>query len=180
VRGTQDFGAKDPSNVVMAGPWAGAWAGVSAEAVVDACAPSHDATDIALVLDRLTAKLERLERREADLERLVAELTEKAQQSGRFEALAESLRNSRDYKVDEAARQVRELRGRIEAIEGPRADLAGAAHRSLVAIDRKLAALSRIEVPAAPPVITKRWVLGCVGLSALAGVLVVSVLGSLI
>jgi uncharacterized protein YoxC len=116
-----------PSNVVTGGPWTARDAYIA---------------ETAVTLDRLTAKIERLERQEEALLKRVAELTEHAQQVNRFQALAESLRNSRDYKLDEVFRLVRDVRGRVEAIEGPRTEFNGLTHKTFGAIDRKLAELS--------------------------------------
>lgn len=162
MRGSFEIGATGSDSVgvagvVMAGPWpprevpAGAFANDSA------------------TIERLTAKLERLERREEALQKQVSELVEQSHQAGRLQALAESLRNSRDYKVDDVVRQVKELRARVEAIEGPRAEFAGAAHRSLVAIDRQLAALRVPEAPARRARGLRGWVLGGVLMTTLAG-----------
>lgn len=127
MRGVQDLGSRDPNGVVTAGPW---------------LARDGYVADTAIAIDRLTAKIERLERREEALQKQVAELVELSHQSGRFQALAESLRNSRDYKIEETTRQVRDLRGRIDAIEGPKGDFASRTHRTLVDVNRKLAELS--------------------------------------
>lgn len=124
---TQDIGAKSPSGVVTAGPWSGRDSYVA---------------ETAVTLDRLTAKIERLERNEEVLNRRVAELVENAQQAHRFQALAESLRNSRDYKLDEIIRQVRDARMRVETLEGSRGEYAGLTYKSFVAVDRKLGELS--------------------------------------
>jgi chromosome segregation ATPase len=133
VLGVQDLGSRDPNGVVTAGPWL-----------------PRDGTvaDTAITIDRLTAKIERLERREEALQKQVAELVELSHQAGRFQALAESLRNSRDYKIEETTRLVRDLRGRIDAIEGPKGEYSGRTHRTLVAIDRKLAELSEARAEA--------------------------------
>lgn len=125
--GTQEFGAKSSGGVVTAGPWS------SRDSYV---------AETAVLIDRLAAKIERLERREEALTAKVADLIEHAQQSGRLQALAESLRNSRDYKLDETIRQMKELRGRVDAVEGPRSDYALLTHRSFVAIDRKFAEIA--------------------------------------
>lgn len=101
--------------------------------------------ETAVTLDRLTAKIERLERREEALKAQVAELVEHAQQANRLQALAESLRNSRDYKLDEMTRLVKDLRARMEAIEGPRADFNALSCKSFIAIDRKLAELAATD-----------------------------------
>lgn len=124
---SQDVGVRGPKGVVTTGPWAGRDAYVA---------------ETAVTLDRLTAKIERLEKREEALNRRVAELIEHAQQTGRFQALAESLRNSRDYKLDEIMRQVKDARARVEAMEGPRADYNGLTFKSFIAVDGKLAELS--------------------------------------
>jgi phage shock protein A len=127
VRRSQDVGAKSPSNVVTGGPWTPRDAYIA---------------ETAVTLDRLTAKIERLERQEEALAKRVAELTEHAQQAGRFQALAESLRNSRDYKLDEVFRLVKDVRARVEAMEGPRTEFNALTHKTFSSIDRKLAELS--------------------------------------
>lgn len=160
MRGSFEIGARGPDGVVMAGPWP------PRDALQDAIA------DESPTLERLTAKLERLERREEALQKQVAELIEQSHQAGRLHSLAESLRNSRDYKVDEIVRQIKDLRGRIEGIEGPRAEFASANHRSLVVIDRQLAelagALSKRPV-------ARGWLMGGVLMVTLAGALLASV-----
>lgn len=128
--GSQDLGARGPSGVVTAGPW------IARDSYV---------AETAVTIDRLTAKIERLERREEALKAQVAELIEHAQQSTRLQSLAENLKNSRDFKLDEMVRLIKDVRGRLEAIEGPRAEYHALAHKSLVAVDRKLAELSSLE-----------------------------------
>ena len=125
MRRSQDIGA--PSTIVTNGPWA---------------ARDTYIAETAVTLDRLTAKIERLERQEEALLKRVAELTEHSQQATRFQALAESLRNSRDYKLDEVFRLVKDVRGRVDAMEGPRAEFNALTHKTFSAIDRKLAELS--------------------------------------
>ena len=124
MRRSQDIGA--PSNVVTGGPW------TTRDSFI---------AETAVTLDRLTAKIERLERQEDALLKRVAELTEHAQQVNRFQALAESLRNSRDYKLDEVFRMVKDVRGRVEAMEGPRTEFNALTYKTFGAIDRKLAEL---------------------------------------
>ncbi|WP_072395943.1 hypothetical protein [Hyphomicrobium sp. CS1GBMeth3] len=118
------------SGIVTTGPW-NARDGFVAETAV--------------AIDRLTAKLERLERREEALKGQVSDLLDHAQQAQRFQALAESLRNSRDYKVDEMLRLVKDLRARLDAVEGPRAEFGRITYKSLVDVDRKLAALAATD-----------------------------------
>jgi phage shock protein A len=154
VLGTQEFGAKSAGNVVTAGPW------IARDSYI---------AETAVLLDRLAAKIERLERRDEALQAKVADLVEHTQQNGRFQALAESLRNSRDYKLDETVRLMKELRARIDAIEGPRADYAGLTHRSFVAIDRKFAEL---EAAHAKPIRFAGWqkFAGCLMAACVVGV----------
>lgn len=125
MRRSQDLGVT--SNIVTGGPWTARDAYIA---------------ETAVTLDRLTAKIERLERQEEALAKRVADLTEHAQQANRLQALAESLRNSRDYKLDEIFRLVKDVRGRVEAIEGPRTEFNTLTHKTFGAIDRKLAELS--------------------------------------
>jgi phage shock protein A len=127
---TEELGAKGPGGVVTAGPWN----------VRDSFV-----AETAVALDRLAAKVERLERREEALKAQVGELLDHAQQTYRFQALAESLRNSRDYKLDEMVRLVKDVRARVEAVEGPRAEFSGLTYKSLVAVDRKLAELAATD-----------------------------------
>lgn len=128
--GSQDLGSRNPSNVVTAGPW------MARDAYV---------AETAVTLDRLLAKVERLERREEALNTRVMELTESAQQATRLQALSESLRNSRDYKVGELTRQIKDVRARLDGIEGTRGAAGGLQFRTLADIDRKLGELSALE-----------------------------------
>lgn len=133
---TRELGAKGPSSVVTAGPWS---------------ARDSFVAETAVVLDRLTAKIERLERREEALKAQVNELLESAQQANRLQALAESLRNSRDYKLDEMIRLVKDVRQRVAAIEGPRADYNTLTYKSFIAVDRKLVELAEAHARPARP-----------------------------
>jgi phage shock protein A len=133
VLGSQDLGSRSPSNVVTAGPW------TSRDSYV---------AETAVAIDRLVAKVERLERREEALNARVAELAEHAQQASRLQSLAESLRNSRDYKVGELARQIKDLRGRLDVFEGPKTVFAGLAFKTLADIDRRLAELTAADIKA--------------------------------
>jgi phage shock protein A len=155
VLGTHELGAKGTGGVVTAGPW---------------MARDSYVAETAVLLDRLAAKIERLERREEALNARVADLVEHSQQSGRLQALAESLRNSRDYKLDETIRLMKELRGRIDAIEGPRSDYATLTHRSFVAIDRKFA---EIETARSRKLLFAGWqrFAGCLAVACVVGVL---------
>lgn len=118
---------RGPGGAVTAGPWG------TRDSFV---------AETAVSLDRLAAKIERLERREEALRAEVAELTEHAAHANRLHALAESLRNSRDFKLEEMSRTMKSVRARLDAIEGPRAEFNGLACKSFTAVDRKLAELA--------------------------------------
>lgn len=124
----RDSGAKTSGGVVTTGPWASMRDGYIAET--------------AIAIDRLIARVERLERREAVFEKQIADLLSHAHQASRFQALAESLRNSRDYKLDEIMRIAKDLRGRLDAVEGPRADFQKITYKTFAAIDGKLTELA--------------------------------------
>ncbi|WP_333794056.1 hypothetical protein [Hyphomicrobium sp.] len=118
-----------PGGAVTAGPWG------TRDSFV---------AETAISLDRLAAKIERLERREEALRAEVAELAEHAAHANRLHALAESLRNSRDFKLDEMSRTMKSVRSRLDAIEGPRAEFNGLACKSFITVDRRLAELAAI------------------------------------
>lgn len=160
MRGSQDAGAKGAGSVVTAGPWT---------------ARDSYIAETAVTLDRLSAKIERLERREEALKAQVAELHEHAQQSTRFQALAESLRNSRDYKVGEVLRLVKDLRARLEVVEGPRADFAGLTYKSLVSVERKLVELSTAQTRHAD--LAGRLQPGSIAIGFLAAIVITSFAG---
>lgn len=127
---TQGLGAGGSGGVVTAGPWS---------------ARDSFVAETAVAFDRLAAKIERLERREEALKAQVGELLDHAHQAHRFQALAESLRNSRDYKLDEMVRLMKDMRARVEAIEGPRAEFNALTYKSFIAVDRKLGELATAD-----------------------------------
>jgi phage shock protein A len=126
--------AGEQSGVVTPGPW------VARDGFV---------ADTAVRLDRLQAKLERLEHQGELVKHHMAELMDNAHQANRLQAFEESLRNSREYKIDELLRSVKDVKGRLDQIEGGRATFNGLSYKSFEAIDKKLAELhvfqSRVE-----------------------------------
>ena len=153
----QELGSRDPNGVVTAGPW------MQRDGYV---------ADTAIAIERLTAKIERLERREDALQKQVAELVEFSQQAGRFQSLAESLRNSRDYKIDDVSRQMRDMRARLEAIEGPKTDFTDRTYRTFVDMSRQLTELSRVVDRKV------RW--GALGRQVAGGVVMVTSVGAFV
>jgi hypothetical protein len=118
--------AGEQSGVVTPGPW-GARDGFVA--------------DTAVRLDRMQAKLERLEHQGELVKHHMAELMDNAHQANRLQAFEESLRNSREYKIDDFLRCVKDVKGRLDQIEGGRATFNGLTYRSFEAIDKKLTEL---------------------------------------
>jgi len=125
------LGANDQGSVVTSGPWT---------------ARDGFIADTAIRLDRLQAKLERLELQNEGLRRQVAGVVEEGQQANRFQAFEESLRNAREYKIDEVLRQVKELKVRLDEIEGPRSAFGGLTYKTFEAIDQKLTELHSFQV----------------------------------
>lgn len=123
--------SNEQSSVVTAGPW------TTRDGYV---------AETSIKLDRLQAKLDRLEHQNDGMKQDVAVLVEKAQQASRFQAFEENLRNSREYKLDELVRSVRDLRARIEQLEGPRTKFAGLTYRSLDVVDKKLNDLNALQM----------------------------------
>jgi hypothetical protein len=126
--------AGEQSGVVTPGPW------VARDGFV---------ADTAVRLDRLQAKIERLEHQGELVKHHIEELMDNAHQANRLQAFEESLRNSREYKIDDLLRSVKDVKGRLDQIEGGRSIFNGLSYKSFEAIDKKLTDLhvfqSRIE-----------------------------------
>jgi outer membrane murein-binding lipoprotein Lpp len=123
--------ANDQSSVVTAGPW------TTRDGYV---------AETSIKLDRLQAKIDRLEHINDALKQDVMALVEKAQQASRFQAFEENLRNGREYKLDELVRSVRDVKARLEQLEGPRTKLAGLTYRSFDVVDKKLSELNALQM----------------------------------
>ena len=124
------IGVNEQSRVVTAGPW------VARDAFV---------AETAVKLDRLTAMISKLER-EAEVSRhQVAGLVDVVGQANRFQTLETSLRNAREYKLDELLGCTRETKARLDVIEGNRGRFAGLTYQSIEAIDGKLTELTAFQ-----------------------------------
>ncbi len=75
--------------------------------------------ETAIKIERLHAKLERLEKQNEQLKHHVTDLMDNARQASRFQAFTESLRNARELKIENLQRISKDLKTRIEMIEGP-------------------------------------------------------------
>jgi phage shock protein A len=122
--------ANDQSGVVTTGPW------VARDGFV---------AETAVKMDRFQAKIERLEHQTELMKQHMAELIDNAQQANRFQAFEESLRNSREYKIDDVFRSVKDIKARLDHIEGSRTAFTGLTYKSMDVIDKKLMDLSAFQ-----------------------------------
>jgi hypothetical protein len=120
------LGASEQSGVVTTGPWA---------------ARDGFVADTAIRLDRLQSKIERLEHQGELVKHHMSELMDNAHHANRLQAFEESLRNSREYKLDDLVRSIKDVKGRLDQIEGGRSVFNGLTYKSFEAIDKKLAEL---------------------------------------
>lgn len=121
----------DKSSVVKTGPWA---------------ARDSFIAETSIKLDRLQAKLDRMYSEGESVKQHVTELMEGAHQLNRLRAFEESLRNGREYKLDELVRSVKDLKTRLDGIEGGRATFGGLTYKSFEAVDKKLAELNAFQL----------------------------------
>jgi predicted nucleic acid-binding Zn-ribbon protein len=116
--------------VVTQGPWLGR-DGFVAETAVQ--------------FDRVNSAIARLERESEKARQALSEMTEETNRSRRFQAFEETLKNSREYKMTDLQRGLRDLKSRLDAIEGGRSTFAGLSYKSFEAIDAKLVELAALQ-----------------------------------
>jgi hypothetical protein len=116
---------------VKTGPWA---------------ARDNFIAETAIKLDRLQAKLDRMYSEGEIVKQHVTELMESAHQLDRLQAFEESLRNGREYKLDDLVRSVKDLKTRLDVIEGSRTTYGGLTYKSFDAVDKKLAELNAFQL----------------------------------
>lgn len=102
--------------------------------------------DTAVRIDRMEAALAVLQR-DADLTRNAIEaLMDSAEQTRRLRTFEESLRNSREYKIDEIVRSSRELKTRVDRAEGDKAAFGALEHNTWEAVNNRLRELGTLSV----------------------------------
>jgi hypothetical protein len=116
--------------VVAQGPWLGR-DGFVAETAVQ--------------FDRVNSTIARLERELEKSRAMVADMVEEANRTRRFQAFEETVKNSRDYKITDLQRGHRDLKSRLDAIEGEKSSFLGLTYKSFDVVDRKLAELSALQ-----------------------------------
>ena len=116
--------------VVAQGPWLGR-DGFVAETAVQ--------------FDRVNGSIARLERELEKSRQIVAEMAEEANRTRRFQAFDETLKNSRDYKITDLQRGFKDVKSRLDAIEGDKGTFVGLTYKSFEPIDRKLVELGALQ-----------------------------------
>jgi hypothetical protein len=101
--------------------------------------------EAAVQLDRLSAQVARLERELEKSRTTVAEMAEEANRYRRFQAFEDTLKNSREYKITDLQRCCKDMKARLDAIEGDKMTFLGLRYKSFEPIDRKLTELSAVE-----------------------------------
>ena len=102
--------------------------------------------ETAVQFDRVNATIARLEREVERSRQTLAEMTEETGRARRFQAFEENLRNSRDYKITDMQRGFRDLKTRLDAIEGERSTFVGLTYKSFCDVDKKLAELADLQM----------------------------------
>lgn len=101
--------------------------------------------ETAVQFDRVNAAIARLERESEKARRALAEMSEETNRSRRFHAFEETLKNARDNKITDLQRGFRDIKSRLDAIEGGRSTFAGLSYKSFEAIDKKLVELATLQ-----------------------------------
>lgn len=101
--------------------------------------------EAAVEFERIGGSIARLERELERSRQTIAEMAEEASRNKRFQAFEVSLENSRDYKLTDLQRSCKDLKSRLDAIEGDRSKFAGLTYKSFAPVDRKLAELSNLQ-----------------------------------
>lgn len=101
--------------------------------------------ETAIKLDRLQAMVTSLDSETRESKKALSELSEIADRARRTQAFEETLRNSREYKIDEMVRCCRELKSRLDFIEGKRPVFTSLPHNTFEAVNAKLVELTKLQ-----------------------------------
>ena len=96
--------------------------------------------------DRINGTIARLERELEKSRATIAEMAEEASRTRRFEAFEETLKNSRDYKITDLQRCCKDIKSRLDTIEGDKTTFLGLAFKSFEPINRKLGELGALQM----------------------------------
>ncbi len=101
--------------------------------------------ETAVQFDRVQASIARLERELEKSRQTIAEMAEEASRARRQQSFEDTLKNSRDYKLTDLQRGIRDLKARLDAIEGEKSTFVGLTYKSFESIDNKLAELTALQ-----------------------------------
>lgn len=101
--------------------------------------------ETAVQFDRVNSSIARLERELEKSRASLAEMVEEASRTRRFQSFEETLKNSREYKITDLQRSCRDLKSRLDAIEGEKSTFVGLTYKGFEPIDKKLAELSALQ-----------------------------------
>lgn len=102
--------------------------------------------EAAIQFDRINGMMSRLERELEKSRQAIADMAEEAGRTRRFEAFEETLRNSRDYKIAELQRCCKDIKTRLDTIEGDKTTFLGLPFKSFEPINRKLAEFGALQM----------------------------------
>ena len=102
--------------------------------------------EAAVQFDRINGTMARLERELEKSRQAIAEMAEEANRTRRFQAFEETLKNSRDYKITELQRCCKDIKSRLDTIEGDKTTFLGLPFKSFEPINRKLAELGTLQM----------------------------------
>ena len=105
--------------------------------------------ETAVKLDRLQAIVTSLDHETRESKKALSELSDVADRARRNQAFEESLRNAREYKIDEMVRACRDLKARLDHIEGNRARFMSLPHTTFEDVNAKLAEFDEMKASVA-------------------------------
>ena len=94
--------------------------------------------ETAVQFDRVNSSIARLERELDKSRQTIAEMVEETNRTRRFQSFEDTLKNSREYKITDLQRGQRDLKTRLDAIEGDKTTYVGLTYKSFEAIDKRL------------------------------------------
>jgi phage shock protein A len=101
--------------------------------------------ETAIRLDRLETAVARLQQDSENARAALLTLLESAEQAKRLRSFEESLRNGREYKIDEVVRATRDIKGRLDRLEGERSQFAALPYPSFETVNKRIQELGRLE-----------------------------------
>ena len=102
--------------------------------------------EAAVQFDRINGMMARLERELDKSRQAIADMAEEANRTRRFQAFEETLKNSHDYKITELQRCCKDIKSRLNTIEGDKTTFLGLPFKSFEPINRKLAELGALQM----------------------------------